>query len=1227
VLTPLLSERTRGVRGASAVLPVVLGAAALLAAATPAGAQNATSSLRGVVTNQAGAPVSDAQVQVRNVASGVRRGALTNASGFYNVGGLQPGAYEVRVLRIGFTPTTTAVRLTVGEVTTRDFRIGEAAVQLGTVVATAQRSTDRSTSEVAATISTEQIENLPQNNRNFIDFAALAPGVQRRGSGISSGGVSENNANLFIDGASYKSDLLPGGIVGQDRGLGGRNLRGVGQVSGNPFPQSAVQEFRVVTQNYKAEYQRASGAVVTAATKAGTNDVTGDLFFYGQNRNLLATSYYDRADRIARPEYARGQFGGSVGGPIVRDRAHFFGSYEATYVDLNTRVAFRPPPALASQLPDSLLRGQGQYATPLRSNLFFGKADYTINDRQGLIFTANVRRDKDSRGASGNAGSEGLNNVRTGIDNYLLRHTYTAGAVTNEAQAGYQRQDVSNRGVGTGAQFVYDVYNVTRGAFPSIQQFRQDKYTIRDDLSYAVGSHVFKGGAITEFLRYDLDKRNSELPVFVFRPLGQGNPAGFGVGVPTTAALEIGNGIVRENNTQFGAYLQDDWTIARRLTLNLGLRWDVETNALNNSFRTPQVVRDSITRFLQTNPFFDAERHFNDGPSDRRRFLGAVQPRVGFSFDAEGNGRTLVFGGAGVYYDRIFADILLDERLRTQRPRYTFLFRAPGAPADPNTVPFTPNLYSREALVALVQSGQAARPEAFLIPDDLRPPRSNQASLGVRHERAGYQLSLTGTAVDGTNGFRYAWGQREVRPGAEFGSFRPIPGFGAILRATDAGRSWYRALLFQASRPLTERRRWGGDLSYTLAKSETNTRNGDDPFALDYVSEADFRRIRSPFDERHRVVLNLAAASRSASGRAPSPRSARAALHHEHQLRRHAGAAPAAARAEPRRRAPPVLPGERLLRQRQRAGLRRQPGRPRRGVGDAAEGRWFGPFGKWAYRRWTCGSRRTCRSPGAAGERVLRRLQRVQLRQLQLRAVRVRLFNDRGRAPLRSRPSTRGGRRSASSTRCGSAVRRHPPRYIPRLAAAALLAGAAAAPARGQPAAPAGAAAAYRPTPGERAFLDTLGRRTFDWFWDTTDPRTGLTPDRWPTRSFSSVASVGFALTAYPIGVERGWVTRERARERVLTTLRFFWGRRRARSRPGCRGTRASSTTSSTWRPAAASRASSSPRSTPRCCWPARSPAASTSTAPAPASARCARSPTRCTCAPTGTGRAPGGRW
>jgi hypothetical protein len=636
----------------------------------------------------------------------------------------------------------------------------------------------------------------------------------------------------------------------------------------------------------------------------------------------------------------------------VRDKAHFFGSYEANYVDLNSRVAFRPPPALAAQIPDSLLRGQGQFATPFRSDLFFGKLDYAPGDRQALIFTANVRRDRDTRGIGGSAGSEGENRVRTNIDNYLLRHTYTAGAATNEAQASFQRQDVTNRGASTGPQFNYTDFGVVRGAFPSIQQFKQNKYTLRDDLTYTLGTHVLKGGVVGEFLRYNLDKRNSEYPVFIFRPAGVGNPAGLGINVPVEAALEIGNGIVRENNTQVGTYLQDDWTIARRLTLNLGLRWDVETNALNNAFRTPQVIRDSVGRFLQTNPFFDAERYFNDGPSDRKRFYGAVQPRFGFSYTVDGGGRTLLFGGAGRFYDRIYADILLDERLRTQRPRYNFRFRAPGTTGPANTVEFSPSLYADGALAALVRSGTSNRPEAFLIPDDLRPPLSDQANLGVRHQVGTYQLSLTGSLVNGTNGFRYAWGNRDVRPGAEFGAFRPVPGLGNILRATDAGRTWYRAALFQASRPLTEQTRWGGDLSYTLAKSETNTRNGDDAFALDYVSEANFTRIRSLFDERHRVVLNLV--TRIPGGiRASTLTTLGSGLPYitstncdetQAQLTTRLAANPTDARLLFCQSNGFVGNGNGYDFDDNPAG--------RGGVwGTQPAGRWFGPFGKWAYRQ------------------------------------------------------------------------------------------------------------------------------------------------------------------------------------------------------------------------------------------------------------------------------------
>ena len=938
----------------AAALALAAFAASPLAPAAELHAQTATATLRGTVREPGGTPVADAQVEVRSLAAGVRRGALTNASGLYNVGGLQPGSYAVRVIRLGFTPVTDTVRLPVGEVVTRDFRFARAAAQqLTTVQVVESRAVDRTTSEVAANVSTEQIENLPQNNRNFLDFAALAPGVQRRDAGISAGGLSPNQANLFIDGASYKSDLLPGGIAGQDRGFATRDLRGVGQISGNPFPQNAVQEFRVVTQNYKAEYQRASGAVVTAATKSGTNDVSGDFFLYGQNRNLLATSYWDRRDNVERPEYQRAQFGGSLGGPIVRDRAHFFASYEGNLVDLNSRVIFRPPPALASQIPARLLEGAGQYDTPFQSNLFFGRGDYAISPTQSLVFTANIRRDKDTRGIGSPNGPESENNVRQQVDNYLLRHTLNRGAVTNELQVGFQRQDVSNRGVdATGVRQDFGGFGVVRGPFPSFQQFRQDKYTLRNDLQYALGTHVLKGGVIVEQLRYDMDKRDNEIPQFNYNPAGVNR--GFGIDVPFEATLQIGSGIIQANNTQLGLYVQDDWTIAERLTLNLGVRWDYETNGLNNDFRTPDVVRTGVTQFLQTNPFFDGERYISDGASDRRRFTGAIQPRLGFSYDVTGTGRTVVYGGGGLFYDRIYANVLLDERLRTQRLAYRFTFRPAGNtdPALASAIPWQPSLLSRDALVNLVRSGAANTPEAFLVPDDLKPPRSQHLSLGLRQQVGSYQLSLTGTAVDGTNGFRYVWGQRDPRPGANFGAFRPVPGFGAILRATDAGRTWYRALLVQASRPLLEGRRWGGDVSYTLSESETNTVNGDDAFALDYVNESEFRRIRSPWDERHRIALNLVtrlplgirASTLTQLGSGVAYLTSTNCDATQAQLTEALARAPNDERLR-------FCQANRFFGNGNGMDWDDQPPGKTGVWGSAPQGRWFGPFGRWAFRQ------------------------------------------------------------------------------------------------------------------------------------------------------------------------------------------------------------------------------------------------------------------------------------
>jgi hypothetical protein len=821
----------------------------VIAAITPIRglAQSSTASLRGIITSTGGAPVPGARVELVSTQTGLRRSATTTSAGFYNIGAVTPGPYTVRALRIGMAPEQRNVILQIGEAKTLDFTMNEAAAQLEAVNITARAAgAETKTSEVGANVSTAQIENLPQNNRNFLDFAALAPGVQRRAAGISSGGASVNNSNLFVDGATYKSDVLPGGIAGQDPSLG-RTLRGVGTVIGNPFPQNAVQEFRVITQNYKAEYNKATGAVVTAATKSGTNTTHGDLFSSFQNQAYLARSYWDIKDNFPKPRYNRTQFGGSIGGPIIRDKAHYFASYEGNYINLDQRVQFRPPTGLV--VPDSLLTGQGVFGQPLRSNLFFGKADYQLNDKSSLILTANIRHDRDQRDFGGTTAETGRTTVGNDVNTVMLRHTLSGQRYTNEAQVSYQQFRWKAEPVNPGlVRREYQVADIIRGGNTSFQDFDQRRLSLRDDITRTASSHVVKGGLNLDLLNYDIVKQLLENPVFRFNP---NQPGGFNS--PFEAQLQIGDPNLKTNNQQFGAYLQDDWAATKQLTLNLGLRWDFETDQLNNTFVTPQRTRDSVNAFLAQHPFFSPNDYFTNGTQDRPRFYGAFQPRLGFSFDVRGDARTVVFGGAGLFYDRNNYNAILDEKYRFQRPQYTFRFSPTGNPAQ-GVLKWDPSYLSREGLTALINSGQYNNPDVYLLKNDTRPPKSFQGSIGARQAFGPYQLSVTGTMVNTYNGLKWMFGNRDpITNDLFFGQH----GISAIVISTDEAKTWYKALLFQLSRPMLADTRWGGDLAYTLASSETNTYFEEDMFAFDYRTPADFTRVPGRFDERHRIVLNL----------------------------------------------------------------------------------------------------------------------------------------------------------------------------------------------------------------------------------------------------------------------------------------------------------------------------------------------------------------------------------
>ena len=248
---------------------------------------------------------------------------------------------------------------------------------------------------------------------------------------------------------------------------------------------------------------------------------------------------------------------------------------------------------------------------------------------------------------------------------------------------------------------------------------------------------------------------------------------------------------------------------------------------LNNDYVTPQVVRDA------TAPFVDGNRYFTDG-DDRPPFYGAWQPRVGLSYDLTGHGKHVLFGGYGLYYDRVIYNAGLDERFRLQYAVRSFQFSADGAPRNGQaTIVWDPAYQSRAGLDGLIAAGIAPAPEVFLIANDTRPPVTDQFNGGIRTSIGGVLLSANYAGIRGRNGLTFVFGNRR----ADGTCCQSIPGFSNILTSDDGKKNWFDALYLTADRPFDSR--WGMRVVYTLGKAEAI---GGDLFSLDYRRVEDYPR-------------------------------------------------------------------------------------------------------------------------------------------------------------------------------------------------------------------------------------------------------------------------------------------------------------------------------------------------------------------------------------------------
>lgn len=855
----------------------LLGAAiaSILAAPAVVWAQSADATLRG------NAPA-NAEVTARNVATGVTRRTRANAGGGYTLAGLPPGTY-----RVDAGPgTETTVTLTVASTATLDLATGsgEAAPEepMQEITVEGRRLNEVRTSEVGTTVSLQQIETTPQITRNFLEFADTVPGVvfEVNGKGQTSirGGAQNNNGvNLYIDGVGQKG-YVRSGVSGQTE-----------DSQGNPFPQLAIGEYKVITSNYKAEYDQISSAAITALTKSGTNTFEGQAFGTYTADNFRARTPGERASG-EKSESEVKEYGLSFGGPIIEDELHFFVTYEGKRYQTPITVGLEniPPQPIFANIPQVAIDQLGPATVAFDEDLMFGKLDWSASENDTFTLSVKIRKET-ARGDGIANGTAPSASKTTDSDDNRFEASWKHNGIgwLNELQATYE-DAFFNPTVGdtstTGTVFSYleggQDRNMIRidGADPRAGQNKGQKgWALANTLTFTDigwhGNHTVKGGV--KYKQVDLTAADSlpGQPVFYYDVSSTGvatTPWKSTIALPFTQFASE----VTSADKQFGIFLQDDWEVNDKLTLNIGARWDYEENPSYLDFKTPQFVLDALNTEISPgltygqslglssdpNVAIDINDYISDG-SNRDAYTGAFQPRLGFSYDLGADQQHVIFGGAGRAYDRTLYDYLQLEQTKFALPATDVRFNTADHPCtvvgagNAGCMAWDPAFLTDPNALASRLAGNFG--EVDLINNDLKIPYSDQFSLGMRNRLGEWNTSAAISRVNSYNGFVFTLGNRY--PNGDFWQNRSqpwgngLPGAGSLIIGDSGIETRSTQVLLSADKPFTEESKWGASFSYTFTNAKQN-RNIDEHYSFDQSSIKEYLFITSNAAPKHRFV-------------------------------------------------------------------------------------------------------------------------------------------------------------------------------------------------------------------------------------------------------------------------------------------------------------------------------------------------------------------------------------
>ena len=801
-----------------------------------------TGTIQGTAKDEQGAVVPGVRISVKNVGTGQSRALTTDADGRYVAPNLELGAYEVRAEMSGFqTAVRSGITLTLGAVVMVDLTLSVGQVSQQVEVSGEAPVVETSQSNVAALVSSTQISELPLNGRSYTELATLQEGiVAHRSLGGTSTGYGQQlsfagsrpDANAYLlDGADINNvyNKVPasasGGIIGME----------------------SVREFQVLTNTYSAQFGKSMGGQLNAVTKSGTNQIHGSAYEFVRNDNMDATTRFTE-----KPNLTRNQFGASLGGPIKKEAAFFFGNYEgfrqregissvSDVPDLNARQGVLPGVAPFQVHPESQRFLNNHDLIPLpdpgyvpnssgtaiatfnatqstNENYFLVRGDYYFSSNDSLFGRyahANSDRSTPSQINIGQFiipsrfatlqeshifSGQWLNNFRLAFDRSANLSSELPRVeiprdlwLTDLVQQSYPNEQPSGNFITTG-------FSIAGGDRFGPRYLTLNIWELGDDVGFTSGGHTLKFGGVYKRIQYNVNGALDMRGAYTFSSLLnflQGRPSEFRSSTPGS---DVFRG-VRQNS--MGMYIQDDWQVRRGLTLNLGVRYEF--------FTSPTEVNGKLANL---HDILDPEIHVGEPYYENNSMLN-LAPRIGFAWDVFGNGRTSLKGGFGVYFDQILYNAYNLPMYRTAPFVKVASVVNPNWPGGYNQIIAATNF---DLNLHTVQ-GDPSTP--YMEQWNLSLERELMAETSLRIGYVGSRGIHLGRLIDNV-AYSFDTPQGRLVP-VELRARRRNSNFAEIRQRTFDGKSWYEGLLLSVRKRMSQG--FQMQVSYTFSKALDNASN------------------------------------------------------------------------------------------------------------------------------------------------------------------------------------------------------------------------------------------------------------------------------------------------------------------------------------------------------------------------------------------------------------------